>query len=263
MQITSSWKQAAAGIAIPVVCCALFFLAADILPGFQHRQNTEDVQEGRTYLEQQSKADLAPVRNLLRQIRIETLNQKALEDPDALFSAFNGSMILGDSRASGFYYYGFLPKSICLAEMNQTINNLTDYVSQVQNAQPEYIYISYGANDVKARLGTDETDGYGKLAEQKIDALLHVSPNSHIVVSSIIPVAQGVFTDAENSLLEDYNRQLQELCSRRGWIYADNDVLIQNNPDGFGPDGIHFDVPFYPKWAANLLNTALLETEGS
>ena len=177
-----------------------------------------------------------------------------------LFGFFSNSIFMGDSRVYGFWSYGWFPVERTFAEAGYTILNITDYLEEIEKLQPEYIILSYGMNDMGLQVGSDlGEDGYAQVYRDKIEAVLEKSPNSKIVINSIIPAAPSVVeANPKWGSWKDLNWQMKEMAEENGWIYVDNDAL---SPDGtadiYAEDGIHLQKSFYPVWAMNILETIL------
>lgn len=186
------------------------------------------------------------------------LDEMAAQD-ESIWPLFKDSIILGDSRAKGLYEYGFLPEQIVWAEIGTGITSIPKFADRVGQALPQTIYISFGINDVEYGLGSQEENGYALLLEQYIHELLANSPQSRIVVNSIIPTATWL-TDAQPiwQNIPEYNRQLQEMCTKNGWIYVDNtEISGDGNDPIYDGDGIHFYYSFYEPWAINMLRAQI------
>ncbi|MDE5757936.1 MAG: hypothetical protein K2H85_04915 [Allobaculum sp.] len=174
----------------------------------------------------------------------------------SVWTLFKDAVIMGDSRVYGFKSYGFLPENQVLAEAGYTINNITEYLNTIGATQPKVIYLSYGVNDMGLDIGREEGDnGYQTVYERNIQALLERSPNSKIVVNSIIdPTPAAIAAAPRWDKVDDFNRQIKEMCERNGWTYVDNSSLADNgNAPIYAPDGIHFLSTFYETWAKNML----------
>lgn len=177
-------------------------------------------------------------------------------DSSALWPLFDNAVILGDSRAEGFKSYEYLPDAIVMAQIGAQIKSIPDHLDEVAARKPEVIYLCFGLNDVASNVGMENgPDGYGQLYESYIKQILEKSPNSKIVVSSIIPVSQQ--TLAQNPVYErisDFDRQVREMCERNGWSYVDCSSLV-SDPSAFASDGEHFVPSIYPEWAKLLLQS--------
>lgn len=223
---------------------------------FALRPSNDASAAGLEYLENQAAADITQIEKDVTAKKNEHLIESVKNGDTSIFSLYRNSLILGDSRVYGFDSYGFVPGEQVLAAAGTTIANIEDNLEIIQRMQPQVMYFSYGVNDMGLQIGSDRGEnGYAQVYEEQIDKALSVSPNSQIVVNSIIPVTQAAKERSPRwDQAEDYNRQIQEMCERRGWTYVDNTDLADNgNAPIYQGDGVHFLPDFYPVWASNML----------
>lgn len=83
-----------------------------------------------------------------------------------IWSMFDSYVILGDSRAVGFYYFDFLEKSRVLADGGNTIRDVAAHMDDIRALQPDYVYLCYGLNDISI--------GYWDTKEEYVAELLQV-----------------------------------------------------------------------------------------
>ncbi len=228
--------------------------------------NQSSLREGTNYLVSLEQTDLPALSAKLEERDKEEKRAKlnaALDDTinqeTSIWPLFGNSIILGDSRPKGFSEFGFLPETIVWAQIGSSSLTIPDFTNRVAQTLPETIYIAFGINDVLHGLGSEEENGYGLMVEKFIQELLAASPNSKIVVNSIIPTASWL-TNANPvwQNVPEYNRQLQEMCTRNGWVYVNNDAICDNgNAPIYEGDGIHFYSYFYEPWAINMLRAQI------
>ncbi|MGN0613270.1 MAG: SGNH/GDSL hydrolase family protein [Porcipelethomonas sp.] len=125
-------------------------------------------------------------------------------------------VVVGDSIASGFSMFEYIPMANGLAQGSVGIRSIHDYTFTCQGAelditdavsamQPAYIYMSMGMNDVNMIT----SDDYKELYLKEIKSMLAVSPQSDIIVASITPICASCdFT--ENSTIREFNSKLQQ-----------------------------------------------------
>ena len=212
------------------------------------------VAAGTAYLDSAAAKDASAIAETLRerekQRRAELLAQQKKEERDALvakitsgeldiWSMFDSYVILGDSRAVGFYYFDFLEKSRVLA------------------LQPDYVYLCYGLNDISI--------GYWDTKEEYVAELLQVVadlkealPGVTVVVSSILPAQDPAFEKSSKwRNIPEWSEAVGAACAENGIPFADNTEICQTYADLWQPDGIHVRPEFYPYWAANLILAGL------
>ena len=121
-------------------------------------------------------------------------------DEDAVWSEFSNSVILGDSRAVGFYFMNFCLKNRVMAEGGGIITDATKYLDQLKTLNPDMIFLCYGLNDVGLGQWPD-ADDYAKDYAKVVKKLQKALPDATIYINSILP-AVGVGLDAESGLSE-------------------------------------------------------------
>lgn len=246
-----------------LVITALCVVIAGVTIWAMRSASTQSKKEGLAYLSSQANKNLDDVQNKLNERK--TADQQARIDQEidsinnnaaSIWPMFNNSVILGDSRAEGFKSYDLLPDSIVLAEIGAQIKRIPEFAETIGTRKPEVIYLCYGLNDVLANVGMENgPDGYGELYESYIKQLLEKSPNSRIVVCSIIPASpSAVAANPGYEKTADFDRQVKEMCERNGWTYVDASSLV-SDPSVYEPDGEHFVRSAYDEWGKLLLKS--------
>lgn len=265
-------------------------LAAVMLLGGCGNGDRVDTAPGIGYLESLEQQDPAAVDQILRQRRMEELEVQREEllrqikadelDP---FAVFQDAVILGDSRAVGFFYYGFVDESRDLTGSGDTILNIPDKLDQLEAMNPRYIYLTYGLNDIKighwATL-EDHIESYMARVREIQERL----PDAVIIISSVLPFrdpsaqpepggdgTETVPTASSSSSglsaadkqrltqIPRWNKLMEETCREFGLIFVDNSAICEEFKNLWEPDGIHVMKSFYPKWGKNLAVAALEE----
>lgn len=230
------------------------------------------VAAGPAYLDSAAAKDASAIAETLRerekQRRAELLAQQKKEERDALvakitsgeldiWSMFDSYVILGDSRAVGFYYFDFLEKSRVLADGGNTIRDVAAHMDDIRALQPDYVYLCYGLNDISI--------GYWDTKEEYVAELLQVVadlkealPGVTVVVSSILPAQDPAFEKSSKwRNIPEWSEAVGAACAENGIPFADNTEICQTYADLWQPDGIHVRPEFYPYWAANLILAGL------
>ena len=175
------------------------------------------------------------------------------------FSLFKDYVLLGDSRAVGYWYRNFLDKSRVLADGGHTIRNLKEYIDKIVEMNPSQIFLCYGLND--------SSIGYWDTAEEyvteymaTVNEIRQKLPNATIVVSSILPAKDPAFQKSKKWYnIPDWSAALEKACEENDILFANCDQLAVDYPNLWDPDGIHFRKEFYPYWASCLVATLLME----
>lgn len=253
-------------IPVAIVLAALIMLAA-ILGIVLQDQGAEDVtQAGIAYLEALEKKDPGDVIQVRRDIlqaqldaqRDELIRQveSGAVDPFTLFQDF---VIMGDSRAVGFWYFGFVDQARTLTGGGHTIRDITAQMDALVSINPRYIYLCYGLNDTSI--------GYWETAEDYVTEYMEVVaeigrrlPDATVIVSSILPARDPAFQRSSKWYnIPAWSAALEEACKENGVIFVNNDGISETYPELWDPDGIHVREAFYPYWAANLILGTLQE----
>ena len=259
---------------IPIVLiCALLSLAVVLVFLLGNRPEPTEAEDavsvGIAYLESLEEKDPAvvqQVRKEIRQRKIDAQRDELLEqltdgtiDP---FSLFQDYVVMGDSRAVGFWYRDFLDKGRVLADGGHTIRNIRDQMDQLVSLNPSTIYLCYGLNDRSIGYW-DTADAYVAEYVQIVKEIQQKLPNATVVVSSILPARDPAFQKSSKwRTLPEWSAALEQACKDNGILFANCDKLAEEHPNLWDPDGIHFREEFYPYWASNLVVTLLMEGVG-
>lgn len=228
------------------------------------------ISQGVSYLQSLEAQDPDTVDNVLKQQRLQHLQEmrderlRQLESGEiSVWSLFEDYVLLGDSRAVGFSFYGFLPEERVIAESGATVLHLEEHIPDIVALNPSNIFLCYGLNDIM--LGTWPTPSdYVTKYTSVINEIHEQLPDANIYISSILPApGSGV-----QSQLSDYSQALDEMCSALNRCYfVDNDDISSQYSGLWENDGIHVMSDFYPHWANNLItavyNSSLEDTADS
>lgn len=253
-------------IAIIIGAALLVLILMFFLGGEKDNDPSKDVNTGIAYLESLERKDPAAVQEVRKQIRQRELNEQREEllrklqsgeiDP---FSLFKDYVVMGDSRAVGFWYRDFLDKGRVLADGGHTIRNISEQMDQLVALNPATIYLCYGLNDISI--------GYWDTAESYVTEYVSIVkeiqsrlPNATIVVSSILPARDPAFQRSSKwRNIPDWSTELEKACKENNILFANCNALADDYPNLWDPDGIHFREDFYPYWASNLVVATLTE----
>lgn len=263
-------------------------LAAAMLLGGCSGGDGVDIAQGVAYLEALEQQDPDAVDQILRQRRLEQLAREREEllrqikageqDP---FPLFQDAVILGDSRAVGFFYYGFVDESRDLTGSGETILDIPKKLDTLQAMNPRYVYLAYGLNDIKI-------GHWGSLQAHiseyldRIQDIRERLPEAVIVISSVLPYhdpnartdgtgetpsssgssSTSSLTEADRKRLAqipEWNRLMADAAREHGVIFVDNSAICQEYKNLWEKDGIHVFKSFYPHWGKNLIVAALEE----
>lgn len=193
-----------------------------------------------------------------REAKIQAMREQRLQELESgeisVWTLFEDYVILGDSRAVGFYYFEFLPEERVLAEAGSTIQNLQEHIPDIEKLNPSNIFLCYGLNDVSIGIWPTPAD-YVADYRQTVQEILAKLPDATVYISSILPARDPAFdTASEWREIPTYSAAVKEMCNGIDrCYYVDNDSIAEKYADLWEVDGIHVQKAFYDHWAANLI----------
>ena len=159
-------------------------------------------------------------------------------------------VFFGDSLT----YYGdfasvFPDKVVCnLGLRGDTIQGMIDRVEQVRMLEPKQVFLMAGINDVSI-VSVDE---FEVLYNCLLDALIQKVPKSGLVVQSILPVNNHIFSiSCDNKQINACNSRIKKNVKERGWAYLDVYSLYEEDgrlPLELTRDGVHLNQEAYLRW---------------
>lgn len=254
---------------VPIVIAAVVLVLAlfgAIFGGGGEAQTEDITAAGIAYLEQRERkdpADVMQVRQDIYQAKIDAqrdeLIRKLTDGTMDPFSLFKDYVMMGDSRAVGYWYRDFLEKSRCIADGGHTIRNITANMDKLVEMDPSLIFLCYGLNDTSIGYW-DTAEAYVTEYMQIVKEIQTRLPDATVVVSSILPAKDPAFQKSKKWYnIPEWSDALGEACKENGIIFADCDQLAVDHPNLWDPDGIHFREEFYPYWASCLAAALLME----
>lgn len=169
---------------------------------------------------------------------------------------FKDTVVMGDSRAVGFWYYHYLDRSRVLADGGHNIRRILPQLDALKALSPKTVILCYGLNDTG--VGFWKTpEAYATEYMQIIDRIRAELPDTRIVVSSILPASQAAINDRAPSWakIPAFSAEVGARCADHGAVYADNTAAVGLHFDLWDPDGVHVKKAFYPYWARSILSS--------
>ncbi len=247
---------------IIVLVTVLCIIIATKLGGRTSSEETGvDTAPGIAYLKEAEAKDPAQVDTIIKsQIQQELMeNRERYREELAngevdVWSCFKDFILLGDSRAVGFEFYEYLNEDLVWAEAGATIRHLEENVPALVEANPSYIFLCYGLNDVSIGIWPTPEDYVAEFSET-IEKIQQQLPDVTIIISSILIAQDPAFAQSTAWYdIPEYSAAVDEMCSRMDGVYfVNNDDITQAHLDLWDVDGIHLQYSFYPYWATNLI----------
>lgn len=269
-------------VATVAICAAAAVLLVSVLAVIGLGREPEDVTgPGIAYLEALEQKDPGAVDQFLRdrrQAELEAQREELLrqvrEDELDPFTLFQDAVIMGDSRAQGFWYFGYVDESRTLTGTGHTILDVANQMDILEQMNPRYVYLCYGMNDVKIGFW-GSVDRFVTRYMEYVAQIRERLPGAVVVISSTLPYVEECDEDAEE-IMEDpdseeaaelgrmlqipaWNEALAKACAENDVIFVDNTAICEGNETMWEVDGIHVKKPFYPLWGKNLVVAALAE----
>lgn len=183
---------------------------------------------------------------------------------DISFSEFlDQTIFVGDSRTNGMKNFGFLSEDhvfaldgashqVARTEKFVTLDGSSKKMTIAQavaQLQPDRIIVSFGINGV-AYMGEDQ---FLSEYEDFLDELIDASPNSSIVIQSILPVSATYARNDRrmaNDIIDGYNAELRLLAKQKGCYFLDTSEVLKNEDGALAKeydsgDGLHFNKNAY------------------
>ena len=213
----------------------------------------EDLESGISYIQALENKDVSEVENAVKALK-KAEKKAAFENGEIdVWQQFDDTVIMGDSRAVGFYVYEFLEQRRVLAAGGDTIRNISDNIEALKNLNPGNIILCYGLNDISI--------GYWNTVEEylaemdQMIALLHENlPNAVVYVNSIIPAIDPAFSRAPIwRNIPDWNVEIKKHCEENNVPYIDLTDTLAAHPGLYNEDGIHVPREFYQYWAIDIV----------
>lgn len=167
--------------------------------------------------------------------------------------------VVGDSIANGYAAYERLPWNHVFAQQSANLSTITDIVFSsdygenyvkdiIAYAQPEYLMLSVGLNEIGSRNPQAFAEKYRNLA----DTFHSVSPDTKILVAGMTPICSGYenqYIDNPNISEHNYELSITFTGENNTWFVNPGTALQISdgglNPDYSGGDGIHLSGAAY------------------
>ena len=213
----------------------------------------DDVKTGVTYIQTLEATDVSQVENQIKQVKAAE-RKAALESGEIdVWTLFNDSVIMGDSRAVGFYYYGFLGTDRVLAEAGATILKISEYTPSAQVVNPSSIFLCFGLNDISIGIWPTVED-YIAEYDQQIADLRAAIPGAQVYVVSTIPATDPAFNKSNLwRNIPDWNEALKAHFADTDVHFIDISETVAEHQDLYDIDGIHMQKAFYDYWAIAIM----------
>ncbi len=246
-----------------VAALAVVILLISLLPerGGKSAVPSISCAEGLAFLQQlesRAPSEIDAELKAIRQAELEEMKQQwlgqMLRGEISVWEQFQDYALLGDSRAYGFSFYGFLPKERVLAGSGDTILAVEDHLEELEDLNPAMIFLCYGINDVGIGYWPEPSDYVDKISET-LALLKKTLPGAKVYLSSILTAYDPAFARGPAwRRIPDYNDAVRAYCAENGVPYIDMTALCEENQSLYQDDGVHLQKEFYPLWAVQMIS---------
>lgn len=230
--------------------------------GQMQQAAAESAENTRTYLSAQGISTITEteVQSVVAEIQDA---RKAAQKEDRLKKIESGEidywtlyaygLLMGDSRFGEFAWCGFLPQDNVCAEKSNTIRNIPDYYDHIKYMNPSFIVLNYGMNDIGCGIWADVNEWCEEFATY-IDKIKELAPNAKLYVLAVFPVIDPAFETSQLWYeIPEWNESVKAKCEEWGINFIDLSYLAEQYKEYYQEDGVHFYVPFYYKWAEEMI----------
>lgn len=161
------------------------------------------------------------------------------------------AMVIGDSMAEGLTAYGVLDNQSVIWKRGRRIDIMTKDLPPVIEAQPKYLFLAYGSNDLKMWNGN--VDSFISSYQKSIEYIQSVLPNTTIIINSVLPAsAKAQQKDPAFQYQELFNTHLKELADSLNIDFLENSSFLLEKENPYSSDGVHPKAFFFQKWGKNM-----------
>lgn len=232
---------------------AVVFLAIKFWPDSDDStQVSAAVQPGVAYLKTLEARNVTDIENQIKQVERQERYEAYANGDISIYERFADTIIMGDSRAEGLIDYEILDPRNVICERGDTIYAIEDHISELINFNPEYLFLTYGMNDLLYHAGDSQL--FKSRYKEILSNLQTQLPNTTIVLNSILPVEE--FALEQNQYFgywQDFNQAVEELAQEDGYLYVDNTEIAYAHEELYESDGIHVQYSFYEYWLTNMI----------
>lgn len=229
---------------------------------------TPQVYTGTSYIKGQEKVPVAPIEEEIRAEEEKVLRQARMKEmmanPALIFEAIKSTntVLIGESRTSGFTYYGYLDDNHFLGGVGWSIQEIPAVYDRLAALQPANIVFSFGINEMGRYLDSPvyyySPEIYAADLDRFITDIKGLVPNAKIYINCIVPCTDAVYQEYSGyGQIPAWNEYLKSFCEEKGYGYIDITDLCQEHQNMYIEDGMHLVGEFYPYWGARIVETIL------
>lgn len=164
---------------------------------------------------------------------------------------YEDAVIVGDSVAHAFKYFGWVYNSSVQAENGINVGIADDLLLNTIYIQPKVVFLTFSANDIAKY--QENIDAFIADYRSDIQYLKNEIPGVRIYVQEILPCSPDFMGEYwYYQFRDDYNARIRQMCEEEGAYSFSINFLIEEHPDIFYDDGLHPNT-CYPPLAMNYM----------
>ncbi len=247
-------------IPIAVVILVIIIVAAVTIS--RRSAANAELEPGLSYIESLESTSTEGIESEIRSIRAEQM-KTAIEDGTMdIWQLFSDVAIVGDSRAAGFAEYEVLDSSRVVYKIGYSaaefVRNFDQFSSQLSAANPSYIVLIFGLNDIEMGITVDD---YIEDLVELSDKCREVVPGAAVYINSIVPTTQAAIeSHPEYAEIPSWNATVETYCEEHDIPYIDITDTVNAHMDLYDTDGMHLYKEFMEYWAVDII-TEITENE--
>ena len=226
-----------------LVLVLVSFLVYFLYNQYQKEEERKQIEANRQVVKAMELRSVNEIEQRLREIKKNFGIGKISIDEIPNKKYFEDSIFMGDSMTEAIAVYDFLPPSNVVAAVGRNTKTALPDITLLTNLSPSRVFLWYGMNDL-SQFG--KADDFIASYSLLIDEIRAASPNSEIVILSLMPVADNAVKkqpELAPERIKAFNAGLKKMSQDKGLFYIDVTGVLK--PDYYEPDGIHTKTVFY------------------
>lgn len=172
------------------------------------------------------------------------------DDAKRIFSE-KKALVVSDSMGEGLSAYKVLNEENVIWHRGRRVDNMDIDIDKILEFNPSYIFMSYGANDIKWWGGNAEK--FINAYKAQIENLQSKLPNTKIIINSVLPVGEkAIEKDASFTHQEEFNTALKALAKEMNLDFIENGFIVYTKENPFSSDGVHPKSFFFFAWGKHM-----------
>lgn len=172
------------------------------------------------------------------------------EDAKRIFSE-KKALVVSDSMGEGLSAYKVLNEENVIWHRGRRVDNMDIDIDKILEFNPSYIFMSYGANDIKWWGGNAEK--FINAYKTQIENLQSKLPNTKIIINSVLPVGKkAIEKDESFTHQEEFNTALKALAKEMNLDFIENGFIVYTDENPYSSDGVHPKSFFFFAWGKHM-----------